>query len=195
MTEHEMFRWMVLAAFVGAIAITLPHRIKSATNEKLDRRKEGLFILATLRPAAGVLWLGVMAYITNPSWMAWSSVEAPVGVRWTGVLLCFLALALLLWTLPILNRNLTDTVVTRQHHTLVTRGPYRWIRHPFYVSMVLLLTGSALMATNWFILVMGFLVFALLAIRTGVEEELLLARFGDDYRNYRDRTGKFIPKM
>ena len=44
---------------------------------------------------------------------------------------------LLIWTLRSLGPNLTDTVVTRQAHTLVTRGPYRWVRHPFYGCMAL----------------------------------------------------------
>src|SRR5262252_1360633 len=36
-----------------------------------------------------------------------------------------------IWTVRTLGPNLTDTVVTRQHHTLVLAGPYRWVRHPF----------------------------------------------------------------
>jgi len=39
---------------------------------------------------------------------------------------------LLIWTLRTLGANLTDTVITRKEHTLVTSGPYRWVPHPFY---------------------------------------------------------------
>ena len=42
------------------------------------------------------------------------------------------ACGLLVWTFRCLGKNLTDTVVTRQEHTLVMQGPYRWVRHPFY---------------------------------------------------------------
>ena len=185
----------MLAAFVATAAITLPHRIKSATKEKLDRRKEGLFILATLRPAGAALWIGVIAWMINPASMQWSSMPLPNWVRWTGVLCCALSVALLVWTLPTLGTNLTDTVVTRQHHTLVTRGSYRWIRHPFYVAMGFVTLGAALLSANWFVLLMGVVVFTLLAVRSRVEEEQLLARFGDEYANYRERTGKFIPKL
>jgi protein-S-isoprenylcysteine O-methyltransferase Ste14 len=103
--------------------------------------------------------------------------------------------ALLVWALPNLGTNLTDTVVTRQHHTLVTQGPYRWVRHPFYIAMALVIGGAALLSANWFVLLMGLVVFSLLALRSRVEEEQLLARFGEEYRAYRDRTGKFIPRM
>lgn len=193
--DDGLFRWVMVAGFAAVVAVTAPHRIRSATKEKLDRRKEGMFILATLRPVAGALWIGAIAYMISPALMAWSSVPLPVWLRWTGAVFSCLSVALLMWTLPALGRNLTDTVVTRQEHTLVTRGPYRWIRHPFYVSMALVTFGSALIAANWFIFLTGVVVFALLAIRSRVEEEQLAARFGDPYLEYRKHTGRFLPKL
>jgi protein-S-isoprenylcysteine O-methyltransferase Ste14 len=85
--------------------------------------------------------------------------------------------------------------VTREHHTLVTRGPYRWIRHPFYVALALVIVAGALIVANWFVLASGTVVFVLLAIRSRVEEEQLAARFGDAYREYKKRTGRFLPKL
>jgi protein-S-isoprenylcysteine O-methyltransferase Ste14 len=99
------------------------------------------------------------------------------------------------WTLRSLGPNLTDTVVTRKAHSLVTNGPYHFVRHPFYDSAAVLVLASALMAANWFILLTGTFVFVLLAVRTSVEERNLLARFGESYRSYRDATGRFLPRM
>ena len=84
-------------------------------------------------------------------------------------------------------------MVTRKQHTLVTTGPYRWMRHPLYTSAALLGLANSLAAANWFFFVTGCAVFLLLAIRTRKEEENLIARFGDDYRNYMQRTGRFVP--
>jgi protein-S-isoprenylcysteine O-methyltransferase Ste14 len=133
--------------------------------------------------------------MVNPALMAWSAIALPLWVRWSGAAFWMLAVALLLWTLPTLGTNLTDTVVTREHHTLVTRGPYRWIRHPFYVAMALVVVASALIMANWFVFASGAAVFALLALRSRVEEEQLAARFGDVYLDYKKRTGRFLPKL
>ena len=195
MADDAVFRWVMLVGFVAVVGIVAPHRVKAGTREKLDRRKEGVFMLATLRPAGAALWLGVIAYMINPAWMTWSAMALPSWLRWSGIGFFVLAVALLTWTLPALGTNLTDTVVTRKHHTLVTGGPYRWIRHPFYDAMVLITLGSALIAANWFVLVSGAVVFALLALRSRVEEEQLAARFGEPYRDYRNRTGRFLPKL
>jgi len=190
-----LFRWVLLAVFVAVVGIIAPHRINAGTREKLDRRREGAFILATLRPAGAALWVSIIAYMINPGSMSWSALTLPVWLRWSGAGFCALCVALLIWTLPTLGTNLTDTVVTREHHTLVTRGPYRWIRHPFYVAMALVTIGAALIAANWFVLVSGVVVFSLLALRSRVEEEELAARFGDSYRQYKKRTGRFFPRV
>jgi protein-S-isoprenylcysteine O-methyltransferase Ste14 len=105
-----------------------------------------------------------------------------------------IACGLLMWTFRCLGKNLTDTVVTRQKHTLVIHGPYRWVRHPFYDSAALLMVAVSLIAANWFLLLTGGLAFVLLVLRTRTEEEKLLARFGEPYRAYMKRTGRFLPR-
>ena len=196
MTQENAFRAALGVGFLLVLIVTGYHRIRSwASREVLDRRQEGIFILATLRPAGLLLWLGVIAYLANPAWMRWSSVALPAWLRWAGFVVFGLGLALLTWTLRGLGTNLTDTVVTRRAHTLVTEGPYRWVRHPFYDAMALLIAGLALIAANWFMLLTGAVVFSLLALRSRTEEAHLLARFGESYRDYRERTGRFVPRL
>ena len=195
MNQEATFRVVLGAGFLAVLGVTLFHRLKSwASKEVLDRRQEGLFILATLRPVGLLLWLSVIAYLVNPAWMAWASVPLPAGLRWTGVAVFAAGLGLLTWTLRGLGTNLTDTVVTRRVHTLVTKGPYRWVRHPFYDAMALLILAIALIAANWFVLVTGAAVFMLLAVRSRTEEAKLLAHFGEPYEAYRQRTGRFLPR-
>lgn len=196
MNPDQLFRTILIAGSVGILLMGGYHRLKSqATREKLDRRQEGLFILLTLRPIGIAAMVGLIAYMVNPSWMAWSSLALPDGLRWAGAVLFVLAGALLAWTLHSLGPNLTDTVVTRARHTLVTTGPYRWVRHPFYNSAALLVVATSLVAANWFVLLTGGLAVILMIVRARTEEEQLLARFGDSYRAYSDRTGRFLPRI
>lgn len=139
--------------------------------------------------------LGLVAFTIDPAWMAWSAWPLPAGLRWCGAALGALAAGLVLWTLHSLGKNLTDTVVTRREHTLITHGPYRWVRHPFYGCVALLLLANALMTANVFILLGGAATLALLVVRTRTEERKLVERFGDAYRAYMDRTGRFLPRL
>jgi protein-S-isoprenylcysteine O-methyltransferase Ste14 len=192
----DTFRWCLIAGLFVWFPIVAYYRILAhRTREPLDRRQEGLFILATLRPAGLVFFISLFIYLVNPARMAWSAIPLPPWVRWSGVVLIAAASALLFWTLRTLGANLTDTVVTRRAHTLVIKGPYRWVRHPFYDAVALMLFAFSLAAANWFMLLIGGLVFTLLAVRAPREEERLVARFGPDYRAYMARTNRFLPKL
>jgi protein-S-isoprenylcysteine O-methyltransferase Ste14 len=85
--------------------------------------------------------------------------------------------------------------VLRTEHTPVTAGPYRWVRHPFYVATALAVLTDSLMAANGFLALTGVVVLALIVLRTAREERNLVARFGDDYRRYMATTGRFFPRL
>jgi protein-S-isoprenylcysteine O-methyltransferase Ste14 len=195
MNEEDMLRWSLLAGLLAVLPIIAYHRIKAGSGEPLDRRQEGVFILATLRPVGLVFFVSLAVYLVNPARLAWSAVALPAWLRWSGVAMIAAVGALLFWTLHSLGRNLTDTVVTRKVHSLVVKGPYRWVRHPFYDSVALLLTAISLVAANWFMLVTGVITFTLLVVRAAREEDRLVARFGGDYREYMARTNRFLPTV
>ena len=151
-------------------------------------------MMIAIRVIGILLWLSVFTFMINPARMAWAGMPLPASLRWSGAILGLVAAMAELWTLRSLGPNLTDTVVTRQAHTLITRGPYRWVRHPFYDCMLLFTVSAALMMANWFVLVAGALTFMLLAMRSRTEEQKLLERFGEPYRDYQARTGRFLPR-
>jgi protein-S-isoprenylcysteine O-methyltransferase Ste14 len=195
MSQDETFRVALIIGAAIVMPVVIYYRIRSITDEKLDRWQEGTLILFTMRPLGLAAIGGLIAFMIHPASMAWSSLALPGWLRWSGIGLGALGGSLLMWTLPNLGRNLTDTVVTRKSHTLVLTGPYRWIRHPFYVAVVVAMTGNALAAANWFVGSAGILFVLFLVARTRREEERLLLRFGDAYRAYVEATGRFLPKL
>jgi protein-S-isoprenylcysteine O-methyltransferase Ste14 len=182
-----------MALLLVILGIGAIHRIRAGTGERLDRKQEGFFILIALRLSGLASFAGLIAYVLNPANVGFSAMPVPNWLRWIGVGLGCLAALLLFWTLHSLGKNLTDTVVTRRQHTLVTTGPYRWVRHPFYLCAALIIVAITFISANALFLVTGGFVLLFLRIRTPIEERHLLNRFGDDYRNYMSRTGRFFP--
>lgn len=184
---------MVIALTTG---VTVYHRIRAASaDDKVSKSEEGLVFSSLLRFAGVALWLATLSYLVSPESVRWALFPLPVGIRWIGALAGGVCSLLMWWTLSTLGRNLTDTVVTRNHATLVTHGPYRWVRHPYYVTAALLMSSVTVLTANWLIGVTSLVVLVLLAIRTPKEEEMLVRRFGQQYLDYMARTGRFMPRM
>lgn len=197
MTNDTLFRLITLALFVTAFTISGYFRSKAnrESNERVSRREEGLPILVLLRLAGSAAWLSVVVYMINPEWMKWSTLPLPDALRWLGAALSAAAIPLVFWMFRSLGGNITDTVATRQKHTLVTRGPYRWIRHPLYSFGTLFFIGIILMSANWFILLTAAAALTILLLRTPIEEAKLIEKFGGEYRAYARRTGRFFPRL
>jgi protein-S-isoprenylcysteine O-methyltransferase Ste14 len=197
MTNESVFRSIVIMNIALTLPIGLYYRIRSqATREKLARREEGIFIMIGLRLCGLLAWIALTAYLINPAWMAWSSVALPPWLRWIGAFLGLFAVPpLLFWAFRSLGKNLTDTVVTRREHTLVTHGPYRWVRHPFYDVVFLWGLSLSLLTANWLMALLGFSAFTMMVLRTRIEEKKLIERFGAQYRTYMERTGRFFPHV
>jgi protein-S-isoprenylcysteine O-methyltransferase Ste14 len=62
------------------------------------------------------------------------------------------------------------------------------------VVAALLMASVTLLTANWSIGVTGLLVMLLLVVRTPKEEQMLIEQFGDEYRAYMARTGRFVPR-
>ena len=85
-------------------------------------------------------------------------------------------------------------VEIRENHEFVQSGPFRWMRHPAYFSMVLELVSLALILNAFFTLLIIPLIFIpALLLRLRIEEAALIEKFGDAYREYRKRTPALFP--
>jgi len=189
---HSMF----IIAYAGLIIVRLAsHRAVAKTLRRADF-KEGKLNMA-MRIVAGVTYMGaLLIYAFNPWFLQWGRFPLQDWVRWIGVVLAVGSILLLAWVQWALGKNFSTTLHVREGHTLATRGPYRLVRHPMYTVLTLYGIGLTLMTGNW---VIGAPVAVslplLVATRLGKEEELMIEQFGDEYREYMKRTGRFLPRI
>ena len=181
-----------LLFFVGG----LYHRIRSQqSGESLDRSKEGWPILIGIRLAGLLTVLATVTLLWNPGRFEWAAINVPAAGRWLGVAAFACCVAWLLWMFQSLGRNLTDTVVTRRDATFVEHGPYRFVRNPMYTGVLATGWSLGLALGTWLVPLGTTIVFTLMAMRTSKEEQYLIERFGDQYRDYMIRVGRFFPKL
>jgi protein-S-isoprenylcysteine O-methyltransferase Ste14 len=188
----EAVRFTLIAISLIFVVVGGYHRIQSQrSGERLDRTKEGWPILIGIR----LLGLTTTAvWLWNPAWFQWASEPIPPTLRWIGVAGFALAVAWLMWMFHTLGRNLTDTVVTRRDAYFVDSGPYRFVRNPMYTGILMVGMSLGLALGTWLLPFAASVMFALLALRTRTEEKYLIDRFGNRYRDYMERVGRFFPK-
>ena len=134
-------------------------------------------------------------YYLNPSWMRSLSFPLPPRGIWLGALLGLCGIALLIWVHVHLGREWTAKLQLRKDHRLIQSGPYSKIRHPMYTALFAIYFSIGIVSSNYVILILLTIAIFSLALRIPREEEMLIERFGEDYRMYIQKTGSLFPKL
>jgi protein-S-isoprenylcysteine O-methyltransferase Ste14 len=196
MTDESTFRVLFSVMFFGFIVVWGWNFLSvGPTRNALYTTTEGLMVAVPLRLLLGASFLGIIVYIVNPRSMSWSSLDLPSWIRWLGGPLSLAALLFFCWVLRSLGRNFSTSLTIKEEQTLVTRGPYRRIRHPMYTALIVLWIAYFLLSANWFIGLTGILAFVwTMIVRTPKEERMMIDRFGEEYIAYMKRTGRYLPR-
>ena len=113
----------------------------------------------------------------------------PAYLRIASVILAGLGLALHAWSILTLRK-------WWEASALCVTGPYKWFRHPMYASWAtFILPGAALWLDSWICLAGIVLIHAAWHFIVMPEERMMLDLFGDEYRRYAARTGRFVPRL
>ena len=84
---------------------------------------------------------------------------------------------------------------TLENHRLVQKGPFAIIRHPLYVSYILISAGLSLALLSYWLLIPTFFIVLGIYPTAKAEEKVLIEQFGDEYIKYKQRVGMFFPKF
>jgi len=150
-----------------------------------ERRMVWLMFFALAVP--GMMWLFT-------PWLSFGQFYLPDVIRIAGFLLGVYAMWLFYYVHKMLGDNWSPVLEIRKEHTLVIRGPYKWVRHPMYSDMTLWLISFVMITANWFYAITiatGLLI--LFVVRIPDEEKLMIEQFGEEYKRYMQRTRRIIP--
>ncbi len=130
-----------------------------------------------------------------PAWSDRTGILTVDGglIRWLGVVVYAAGGGLRLWPVFVLGDRFSGLVAIQPGHTLVTGGPYRIIRHPSYLGLLIGMLGWGLAFRSWLGVLLAALMIPPLLARIAAEERLLRQTFGGAYDAYRARTWRLLP--
>jgi protein-S-isoprenylcysteine O-methyltransferase Ste14 len=179
------------AAWLGLEAwLWIRDRVRGVGSTARDAGTRGLVFLVSAG-AALVALLVSAALSHHPAWQFGSGTLNLVGllVMWAG-------LALRIWSVRVLGASFRTTVEVDEGQHVVNSGPYRWMRHPSYTGVLVLMAGLALIDGTWPALVILLVVpTAVLIRRILVEEEVMTEVLGRSYTDYAAVTKRLVPGL
>ena len=195
MDEELLFRYLFVAIYAVFFGVRIRYRIESTRREPEQRHK-------TIGTPAKFLIIAILGYfasivlylLSNP-WTSWSQIALPTWLRWLGVIGATSSTLLVAWIHRELGRQYSAELAIQKEHALVTTGPYARTRHPMYTVLNMFSLSMALTTSNLLVLLFAALVVVPFPWIVRAEEEMLLETFGEDYREYMERTGRFFPRI
>jgi protein-S-isoprenylcysteine O-methyltransferase Ste14 len=183
--QLTMTAWLVLEA-----GLLIRDRIRGKGSAARDRGTLWLnIVIITAAVVAAGLLTGAVKYAVP--WEFGSS-----GLSVAGLLVMWTGLALRIWAIAVLGSSFRTTVEVETSQRVVDSGPYRWVRHPSYTGIVLLMAGLGLVYGNvpalaiLLVLPAGVLIHRIL-----VEEAVLTEVIGRAYADYAARTKRLVPGL
>jgi protein-S-isoprenylcysteine O-methyltransferase Ste14 len=140
---------------------------------------------------------GSVAYAWLPPYMDCHDLWTIDGdaTRWLGFAVLVAGGVLRVWPMFVLGRRFSGLVAIQEGHELVTDGPYRLVRNPSYLGMLLAFAGWALVFRSSVGLVMLVPAVWITLARIAAEETLLRTEFGAAYGAYCRRSWRLVPRV
>jgi len=198
MNENIAFR-LIIAAQLIAMGVVRAYfgapRGDADAGARQTPYAESVLLTSALGILAALTFGAVFIYLVYPPLLRWSALEIAAPVRWIAIVISCLGAAGEVWAAISLGTSYSPTLRVAKERVVVTAGPYRWIRHPLYAFGLPMMAGWGVAADSWFILATGtILITVLMIIRVPREEAMMLEGFGESYRAYMTRTGRFVPR-
>jgi len=123
-----------------------------------------------------------------------ASLPRTIWMQMAGLVLILAAVGLRIWARKHIRGLYSGHVEVQADHRLVQSGPYRFVRHPGYGGFVLMALGIAIGYSSLIgLAAIPIMLLPGLAYRIGIEEHLLIEKFGEEYQAYARRSKKLIP--
>lgn len=121
-------------------------------------------------------------------------VPGAIWFRSVGLVIVCVGFALRAWAITTLGAAFRTTVEVDQNQPVVTKGPYRWVRHPSYTGLLVITLGFGIAFASWLFLVLCAVLPSLALLRRiKVEESEMVRVLGEPYRAYSAQTKRLAP--
>ena len=183
--------YMVLYVIAAAGRAPIAYQVKKM-KAKISVKPKREYVLLFFGSVMMVLPL----FYVFSNWIDDYNIGLPLFVRIVGGIAFAFAVYLHNWSHKASDVNWSPLLEIKKNQKLITKGPYKFVRHPMYSAFFLWVIAQGIFLSNWLILFAGVASFALVYFtRINDEEELMVKQFGKQYKDYMKKTNRLVPKF
>lgn len=180
--------WILVAiGLIGSIFQPDYNLIKDKSNSKDSGTEAQIIWSVYISQLFAVLEAG---YLRFPDSVKWDMITT------VSLIIMISGLMLRTWSIYTLGNYFTMHLAIQEDHKIISKGPYRYLRHPSYVGAFLTYLGTTVFLHSWFSMIIAAVILSMAWLRRmHYEEKLLIEKFGDEYISYCRTAKKAIPGL
>ena len=194
--------YSVWVYWLGVLVMTVRVRLQGAASAVMVPKQP-------LERLMWIVWVPVIAAwivspwasihrSTSPSWRLPDAAMVDTSLyalRWVAAGLTVACLAATIFCWRWMGRNWRVAVDADQANELIVTGPFSRVRHPIYTLSMVMMIATLAAVPIWPLLAASLLHIALMHFKALNEERAMLLMHGEVYAGYRERTGRFLPRI
>ena len=173
----------------GANVAGAKRGLKSTVSEVKEKPKTFLqkfppvvSMLSLVTLILAVFQIGTLEYIVEYNPIRYIGLAVYLAFSWIQV-----------WSFKTLGDNYSQDVMIKKNHELITKGPFKIIRHPQYLCQILLDLGAAAATFSYIVGFLALIEIPIYIMRASLEDKLLAKYFTEIFSDYKKKTGFMIP--
>lgn len=155
---------------------------KEKPNTYLQKLPLILSTITLLGLILGVFQIGTLEYVSEYNFIRYIGLAVYLIFSWVQI-----------WAFKTLGENYSQDILIKKDHQLVTKGPFRIIRHPQYMSQMLLDLGGAAAVLSFIVAPIAVIQILFILLRASVEDKLMEKHFGNEFSSYKKKSGFVLP--
>ncbi len=155
---------------------------KEKPNTYLQKLPVVLSTITLIGLIIGVFQIGTLEYINEYNLIRYIGLASYLIFSWVQV-----------WAFKTLGENYSQDILIKKNHQLVTGGPFRIVRHPQYVSQILIDLGGAAATLSYIVAPIAIIQIPFILLRASVEDKLMAKHFGNEFSSYKKKSGFVLP--
>ncbi|NWG28579.1 MAG: isoprenylcysteine carboxylmethyltransferase family protein [Ignavibacteriaceae bacterium] len=175
----------------GANVTGAKRGLKSTVSEIKEKPKT---FLQKFPPVVSMLSLvALILAVFQIGTLNYESFKDYADIRYAGLIVYLVFSWIQVWSFKTLGDNYSQDIMIKKNHELITKGPFKIIRHPQYLCQILLDLGAAAATLSYIVGVLTLIEIPIYLMRASLEDKLLAKYFPEKFSDYRKKSGFMIP--